>query len=209
MQDKIIQYLLPIICVVLLALAAALGGAGFGWSRGVASEQAKLSKERVAMANREREILAAEAEWKGKVDAQNAKFIEAASGLAAARQYIDQISSDTKAEIRVVASPVRQCLAPATARLLDRRIAQANERLAATRDPGVLVAAATASAPVTAPGLDDRNIAFPDGISEQDIAEYLNDIRSDYEKGSRQHDALIEKLRASPLIVVVPDNRSL
>lgn len=208
MQDKIIQYLLPIICVVLLALAAALGGAGFGWSRGVASEQAKLSKERVAMANREREVLAAEAEWKGKVDAQNAKFIEAASGLAAARQYIDQISSDTKAEIRVVASPVRQCLAPATARLLDRRIAQANERLAATRDPGVLVAAATATAPVAAPELDN-NLAFPDGLTEREIAEYINDVRTDYEAGSRLHNALIDKLRASPLIRVVPDNRSL
>ena len=207
MQEKLIQYLLPIVCVVLMAVVAAVGGAGWGWSRGVASEQAKLMKERAGMAQREKDVAKAESEWAEKVAAESAKFKEASESLAAARVLIDQIGDNTHVEVRKVATD-RQCISPATARLLDASITKANARLAAARSPGVLVAAATATAPVAAPELDN-NLAFPDGLTEREIAEYLNDVRTDYEVGSRLHNTLIDKLRASPLIKVVPDNRSL
>ena len=99
MQAKIIQYLIPIICVVLLAFAAAAGGSAWGWNRGVAAEQAKLAKERANMAQREKDIATAEAKWQGMVQVESTKFAQTAMELAAARVLIDQLGENDRVEI--------------------------------------------------------------------------------------------------------------
>ena len=208
MQEKLIQYLLPIVCVVLMAVVAAVGGAGWGWSRGVASEQAKLMKERAGMAQREKDVAKAESEWAERVAVESAKFKEASESLAAARVLIDQIGDNTHVEVRKVATD-RQCISPATARLLDASITKANARLAAARSPGVLVAAATATAPVAAPDAGEQHVALPSGYTEREVAEYINELTIDYSIGADRHNRLVDTLRASPLIKVVPDKRSL
>ena len=208
MQAKIIQYLIPIICVVLLAFAAAAGGSAWGWNRGVAAEQAKLAKERANMAQREKDIATAEAKWQGMVQVESTKFAQTAMELAAARVLIDQLGENDRVEIRKVATD-RQCVSPATARVLNASIAKANARLAATRDPGVLVAAATATAPVAAPDAGEQHVALPSGYTEREVAEYINELTIDYSIGADRHNRLVDTLRASPLIKVVPDKRSL
>ena len=209
MTDKFAQYFLPIVCVVLMVIVCVLGGAGFGWNYGVASEQRKVKEERENMAQREKDIAAAEKKWERDVAVESAKFGSAALQLEAARATISQLEDYTRVEIKTVASPVRQCLSPATARVLNAAIAKANARLAKAADPGRAVA--TVSSPTVIPIAvpDPAAIGLPEGLSEAETAELINAAVSNYLKAAEQHNALTARLRSSPLIEVIPLNRSL
>jgi hypothetical protein len=138
----------------------------------------------------EREVAARAIEYQAGVKESQDKVAGLSLELAAAQAVIAQDTETSNVQIQVVASPSRECLSPATQRVLNARNGRPDQR--ASTGQGGKGTARTDAAPAS----------VEVGVSELAMANWVNAAFNQYSTCRVKHATLAGVIRSLPNVVI-------